>query len=234
MRKCGDQRPENRAEEKKVEQKKFKLDDLGEMSIALTVFPGCIEGDRLNYSVRGDDRAVLAYGTAGEITAYTVGESVTLSGKDVPEELRKNKYKRNVSRKQEEAVQRIRNEMTGTGDIAELVKKKEGKYDGFTLQVNGERVSQDSVLNSYFQAMTFVQGVILDPQTGTVTSIKKSEADKRQEGDFKPYAKAVAQVTAEDVPFLQQGKEVRFMGGVELVVSAVIVPGKPDFYQVKR
>ena len=63
-RKCGDDRPGDRAGETTKKTRAFELDDIAEMPVALVAYPGCVEGDRLTIGVKGDQRAVLAYGTA--------------------------------------------------------------------------------------------------------------------------------------------------------------------------
>jgi hypothetical protein len=174
MGKCGEERPQDRKDEKNVKKETFKLKDLPEdMPVVMVAYPGCIEGDRVTYGTHGEDREVLAHGTAQQIAEYTVGMPVKVKvGKKEKE------FKRNIGRKQEEAVQRIKDEMEGTGEVADLVKKKGGPHQGYTITVNNERVDLGSVLNSYFDVQTV------------------KDTDKR------------------------------YMGGVEMVISAVITPGE--------
>jgi len=205
MGKCDNNRPETKEGEKKVDVKAFKLEDIGDLPISLTIYPGCIEGDRVTYSVRGRDRAVLAFGTADQVARYSIGLEIDLSGKHVPDEF-KGKYQRNINRKQAEAIARIQDEIAGTGEVAELAKTKgNARVNGYTLQINGEKVTPESILNSYFKEVTFVEGP-----------------------DGKPVSKPVTEVTDKDKLVQMQGKDVRTMGGVELIVSAVIVPGNSN------
>ncbi|MBU1975184.1 MAG: hypothetical protein KKG59_02140 [Nanoarchaeota archaeon] len=205
MGKCGDDRPEDRKGEEQVKREAFKLEDIGEKPIALTVFPGCIEGERITISVQGRGRAVLAYGSAQQIVDYAVGKEVELSGGKVPTEFA-GTYTRNVHRKQQQGINDIMSEMTGSGEVQEIARRRGGNYGGFTLAVNGQRVTPDSILNSYFREMAFVQG----------------------EGG-KPVIKPVKDLTGTDKVIERDGNPVPpIMGGVELVVSAVITPGMED------
>ncbi len=257
----------------KVEEvKRFSLEEIADTPIAITVFASSIEGDRVTYSVRGNDRAVLAFGTAQQIVDYTVGRSVHLTADSIPEQLRGD-YRRNVGQNQKEPVERITAEM-----------KKDDRGTGYTLQVNGEKIDPNSVLNSYFREITFV----------TVTSIvckpkeKATEKDKQYELDLQalrgdltaksndlvvlvgengvPYCKNSKQLAENDRPYNHDGKAITLnllesgqfafyksersmskptkdltgndqlikregkpivaMGGVELVVSSIIVPGR--------
>ncbi len=200
MGKYDGERPENKDGEKKIRKKAFTLDDIGDMPMALTVYPGCIEGDRVTYSVRGQDRAILAYGTAEQIAQYTIGEEVKLSGKAVPEKDRA-KYQRNINRKQQEAIDRIKDEMLGTGEVKDLAAKRGGNFRGYALSVNGQRVTGDSMLNSYFVKMGFVQ-----------------------EGK-KKVPKPIDEIGEKDKRVMDKDKPVEMMAGIELVVSAIITPG---------
>jgi len=163
MAKCDDKRPTSRAGEQKVETQAFKVEDLpADMGVTMTVYAGCIEGPRLTYGAMGPSRQVLALGTVDQIAKYSAGESVKVG--DQP-------YQRNIGRKQEDAVKRIQDEMK-TGD--------------YTLTVNGQLLSPDSILNGYFTEQT---------------------------------------ATKDGQPVLRDGKPIKFFGGVELIVSAIIKPG---------
>ena len=208
VRKCGDDRPADRAGETTQKTRAFELDDIAEMPVALVAYPGCVEGDRLTLGVKGDQRAVLAYGTAEQVARYAIGESVDVNG---------GSYQRNPSRKQQEAVTRIKEEMTGTGEIARIAKEKGGNYGGYTFTVNGQKVSPTSVLNSFFQEMVYVQDANpefnadlpdgRDNQQYLKTSVPADKADPRK------------------VMNGQDGEPLKFMGGVEMVVTAIITPG---------
>ncbi|MBT3323678.1 hypothetical protein HN681_00815 [archaeon] len=196
---CGRERPEDRKAEQDVKAAPLNLEELADMPISLVTYPGCIEGDRITFSTKGRDRAVLAYGSAADIANYAVGKDVTL-GDSVPKTYR-GEYSRNVPRKQNEAVSRLLQEMTGEGDVADLVKEKQGRFGGYTLAVNGERVKSDAVISSYFVEMTIIM-----------------------EGK-KPRSIPSADVTEEHTVYKRQGNPIKTMGGVELVVSAIIIPG---------
>lgn len=166
MAKCDGKRPTTRDGEQKVEAQTFKVDELApDMGVTMTVYAGCIEGPRATYGTSGKNRLVLAHGTAQQIAQYTIGQEVEVEGK---------KYVRNVGRKQKEAVDRIQDEM---------------KNEQYTLTVNGQLVSPDSVLNSYFKEQTATKD-------GNVVE--------------------------------KDGKPIKFMGGVEMIVSAIIKPGSLD------
>jgi hypothetical protein len=205
----ADEGAKKEKKEKIVKKKKFTLDGIGDLPIGLTVFPGSIEGDRIAYSVLGKDRAVMAYGTANQVIDYSIGEEIRLSGKDVPEALT-GTYKRTVNRKHLEAAQRVRDELHGTGGVAARAGENNGKHDGYTVTVNGERVTPESILNSYFTKRTFVKGA-----------------------DAKPVDMLADKLTGKEEIIMHQGKPVEVMGGVEVVVSAIIVPGSLDTYRRK-
>lgn len=180
---CEKKRPEKGMEGTQVTEVKWKLGQLPEeMPVAMVVYPGCIEGDRVVYSVRGDDRRVLLEGTALQIAQYSIGDRVTFGDQT---------YCRNIGRKHMEAVQRIRAEITGTGeDLAAVMRERQnGQYGGFTLTANGTLVTKDSLLNGYFV-----------------------EKDTPKAGDQAEEARAM------ELP-------PKYLGGVELVVSAIITPG---------
>ena len=80
---CGDERPEDRKAEQKRAKKVHKFNEIGEMPITMVAYPGCIEGDRVPVSVKGDDRAVLLFGTADMIARYVIGEEVALPKKGI-------------------------------------------------------------------------------------------------------------------------------------------------------
>ncbi|MBT4824025.1 hypothetical protein HN695_02815 [Candidatus Woesearchaeota archaeon] len=206
MTKCGNERPADRKGEKKVKKKKFKLDEIADLPITLTIYGGCTEGDRMTYSVRGDQRAVIAYGTVSQLIQYSLGQEVTLTAKGIPADYKNRPFKRNPSDKFKDAILSINAEMTGEGaGIEKIIKAKGGKHGGYTVQINGQRVTEDSYANSYFQEMTFVM-----------------------DGD-KPVPKASKEVTENDTPLMRGKNPVKMMGGVELVVTAIIIPG--DEYQ---
>jgi hypothetical protein len=174
MTKCEDKRPKNHKGEEKVTTVVWDVAKIpAEMRAVMVAYAGCIEGPRLSYQAIGDDRNVLAAGTAEQIARYSVGEEVSIGGKS---------YQRNVGRKQEDTAGRLKDEMKGTGEFA-------GKgHNGYTITVNGQLVSADSVLNGYF--------------------VEKDAADK------------------EGKPILdKEQRPIRYMGGVEMIVSAIIKPG---------
>lgn len=202
-RKCGDERDETAHDAVKVQNRAFCLDDIGDAPVSLTAFPGCIEGERLTLTLRGDARAMLLYGTVDQVAHYLIGEEVKLEEKDIPPALRTG-YRANVSRKMELAVNGIKDEMYGTGDVGKMAREKQGTVNGYVLKVNGQKVTPDSSLNPSFQKMAFVVGP-----------------------DGKPAQKPVADLTDRDTRLLRDGRPIdEFYGGVELIVSAVIVPGQ--------
>ncbi len=140
MGRCDGNRPTTRDNEKEVKARAFEVADLAEdMRVVLTVYAGCAEGPRVTFATIGPDRAVLADGTVEQIANYAVGKPVQVGGQT---------YQRNVGRKQEDAVARIGDEMYGTGEIAE--KARGNGFGGFTVTVNGNNVTKDSVLNQWF------------------------------------------------------------------------------------
>jgi len=172
--KCEDKRPTDHKGEKKVTTITWNVAEIpADMGAVLVAYAGCIEGPRVTYQARGDDRNVLANGTAKQIALYTIGEAVEIGGKS---------YQRNVGRKQEDTVGRLRDEMTGSGEFA-------GKgHAGYTLTVNGQLVSANSILNGYFA--------------------ERDAVDK------------------DNNPLLDKlEKPIKYMGGVEMIVSAIIKPG---------
>jgi hypothetical protein len=173
MTRCDGNRPTSRAGEKNVEKTTWKLAQLApEMRAVMTVYAGCIEGPRVSYGTIGDNRNVLLLGTAKQIAQYSIGDAVSIHGKD---------YQRNIGRKQEDTVGRLKDEMKGTGEFA-------GKgHSGYTITVNNELITADSVLNSYFKEETV-----------------------REEGK---------ELLGQD------GKPMKYLGGVEMIVSAIIKPG---------
>jgi hypothetical protein len=183
-RKCGDNRPENRNGEKEMGKKRLTLKDAGEIQVALTAFPGCIEGDRVTYATRGEDRMVMLYGTAEQIAHYTVGEKVSIKVEGKTTE-----FQRNVGRKQELGVNSIKDEMYGTGAIKKLVEEKKGTFGGYTLTANQQKVTKTSLINSMFV-------------------LKDLEKDGK--------------------PVLINDEKVKYFGGVELVICAIIIPGSPS------
>jgi len=280
---CEGKREPDAKGETKVETTTFTLDDIKDMPVAITVYPGCIEGDRVTYSLRGNDRVVLAYGTALQIADYSVGKEVTIKGDAVPNQLQ-GAYKREISRKEKEAIERIVDEMLGTGEVATTARRaQDGRYGGFTLVVNGHKVTKDSVLNSYFKELTFVmQGTVVakatkdaaKEDTAYETDYKTLRAGSKKDSknlavlvgaDGKPVCKPLDELTKDDKPYQVNGQTVTLqdlekervrlymaknavskpskdvtptdevvkkdnkpvvaMGGVELVVSAIIIPG---------
>ena len=141
---CEGNRPTSHEGEQTVDEVKWKVDDLpADMRVVMTLYAGCIEGPRVTYGAVGNDRAVLASGSAEKIAKYSIGEIVEIDGKS---------YQRNIGRKQEDTVARLKDEMTGTGEFA-------GKgHGGYTITVNGQLVSGDSVLNRYFERQTAMKG----------------------------------------------------------------------------
>jgi len=216
--KCGDERPKGREDEAKIERQSWKLEQLGDLPMAVTVHPGCIEGDRITYSVKGNDRLVMLYGTAKQVAEYTVGKPVTLNRTEVPETLREMEFRRNVTRKEEEAVKRVTDEMTGSGDVRDIAAKQKGAYEGYTLSVNGQRISPDSLINTYFQEVVFRN-----------TPVEVTGPDGQQKTVNRPLAVPVSGVKPEEIATLvlnpKTGEPVKGFGGVELVVSAIIKPG---------
>lgn len=202
---CGDKRPGDKAGQTPVTKRNFSLEEIGDMPIALVIYPGCIEGDRVSYSVRGDDRYVLAFGNVEEIALYSIGQPVKLKNAELPRLLKDREFQRNVNRKQAEALDRIKDEMQGTGGIADLTRRQGKQFNGCVYSVNGTRVTPQSILNSYFKNIAFVEG---------------------PKGAEDPIQKPAADLKKDDKPIMQNGKPVTVMGGVELVVSAVIVPGR--------
>ncbi|MBT3985627.1 hypothetical protein HOD38_04920 [archaeon] len=205
---CGDERPEDRKAEQKRAKKVHKFNEIGEMPITMVAYPGCIEGDRVPVSVKGDDRAVLLFGTADMIARYVIGEEVALPKKgkgikSIPKALRGQTFKRNVTRRYEEPVERIGDEMHGTGGVGELAKRQNKTYKGYTLKANGDSLTADSIVNSYFTEMVFVEG---------------------PEG--RPVPKSVDDLVAEDVKILRKDQEVHVLGGVEMVITAILVSGQ--------
>ncbi|PIN75810.1 hypothetical protein COV17_03635 [Candidatus Woesearchaeota archaeon CG10_big_fil_rev_8_21_14_0_10_36_11] len=188
-RPCGDTRPEDRKDEKTVEEQKYTVGNLDpNFHVILALFPGCVQGGRVAVATRGDDRHVLLDGTAQQIVEYGVGKQVTIEGV---------KYSRNVSARAQPAVDGIIAEMTGTGEVAKLIEetgKKTGKgaqFGGYTVTVHAkaadgtevkERVTLGSKVNQYFRP----------------DSVLKDDV-KRE-----------------------------FLGGVELMVSAIIIPGSSN------
>ncbi|HIH43405.1 TPA: hypothetical protein HA246_07230, partial [Candidatus Woesearchaeota archaeon] len=228
-------------------------------------------------------RVVLAYGTALQIADYSVGKEVTIKGDAVPNQLQ-GAYKREISRKEKEAIERIVDEMLGTGEVATTARRaQDGRYGGFTLVVNGHKVTKDSVLNSYFKELTFVmQGTVVakatkdaaKEDTAYETDYKTLRAGSKKDSknlavlvgaDGKPVCKPLDELTKDDKPYQVNGQTVTLqdlekervrlymaknavskpskdvtptdevvkkdnkpvvaMGGVELVVSAIIIPG---------
>ena len=193
MAKCSDQnRPKADAPQAEQTTVKFTLDDIKDMPVSVTVFAGCVEGDRVTYSLRGDSRAVLLYGSVVDVLNYSRGQEVTLTSAGVPEPYRGKPFRRNVDRKQEDAVKRIGTEMNA-------------KY---TIQVNGTVVTPDSIVNSYFDQFAMVQ-----------------EKDEKGNPKGKPYQRKVSEITPTERVVKQGAQELRFMGGVEIIASAVITPG---------
>ena len=170
---CDGNRPEDRKGEQKVTKTNWDVTKIpAEMRAVMTVYAGCIEGPRVTFATIGNDRNVLASGSADTIAKYAIGEAVKL-GKD--------NYQRNIGRKQEDTVGRLKDEMKGTGEF-------QGKgHNGYTITVNGQLVTADSVLNGYFSEQTAMK-------------------------DNKPVVDAA-------------GQPIKFMGGVEMIVSAIIKPG---------
>ena len=182
-RRCGNDRPDAEVtkEEKGMRAKKLTLEDIGDYRMALTAFPGCIEGDWMTYSIKDEARNVFLHGTADQIALYTVGDEVAVkvAGEDA-------KFQREIGRKFEEPVSRIKDEMYGTGEVARLIKDQGGKHGGYTITVNGQKVKKNAILNRLF---------------------KKQKVMKDGE------------------PVLRDNKPVEYFGGVELVVTAIIIPG---------
>lgn len=225
-RPCGDTRPADRKGEGKGVKPTFKLDDLAEdLGIALTVFPGCIEGDRVTYSVQAEDRVVLLQGTVDQIAHYTVGDKVNVAGAD---------YCRSIGRKQQEAVERIRMEIYGTGDVAALARKADnGQHKGFTVQLNGLRVEPSVLLNGYLRELTFVQGPDGKPTPKALNELEGWTAVTGKE----PKDLGEREYIQVNKPGTDQ--PVRLLGGVEMIVTAIIVSGKDSplhrvEYQVGR
>ena len=122
--------------------KGFNLDDIADMPIVMTVFPGSRnEGDKVEYVTRAADRTILAQGTVRQIVDYSVGKKVTLDKQD---------FEREVGRKQQPYADRIQTEMKGER--------------GYTVTINGRKVGLDEKVNPYFkqvekQGIKFMGGV---------------------------------------------------------------------------
>ncbi len=170
--KCDGKRPtEGKAET--VNKKKWELGELpADMKMAIVVYAGCIEGPRETYAVGGDEREVFAYGTAKQVIEYTIGEKVKIGEKE---------FQRNIGRKQQQTVERIRSEMKGG------VQTQRDRFEGYTITVNGKKITANSLINTYFE---------------------KKDFPTKKEG----------------------AKPLPYMGGVEMIVSAIIKPGdEPAF-----
>jgi len=181
--KCEDKRQTKREGEQEVKKATLTLEQIGDFPVAITAFAGCIEGDRATYAAKGDDRNILLYGTADQIANYTIGKKVEIKvGKATMT------FQRNIGRKQELAVGNIKQEMTGKGEGIEAIMKKEkkGAHNGYTISVNGQKVTPSSVINSYFTEKVLEQ----------------------------------------------DGKQVKYLGGVEMVISAIIKPGM-DYHRAR-
>jgi len=214
MAKCDDRRPTDNKGAKKVTAATWKVEEIpADMRAVMVVYAGCIEGPRVTYQTIGDDRYVLAAGTAEEIARYSIGETVKVNGKA---------YQRNIGRKQEDTVGRLKDEMKGTGEFT-------GKgHKGYTITVQGQLVSADSVLNGYFVEKDAVQNI---PVMQDGKQVYKN-GPQAKDAKGKPVVDGKGKPVYEQIPVFEQkpvldaaGKQVRYRGGVEMIVSAIIKPG---------
>ena len=219
-------RPRDRKEEKKEAKKVWKMAKLpADQLVSLVVYAGCVEGDKATFSIRGDDRRILLEGTAVDIAKYTVGEATTIG---------KVKYAaRNVAASQKEAVNRINDEMQGTGAAAQKAREQGGRINGYAITVNGQRVTPDSVINHYFREMVFVQTtrqVKVDPQnpnSATRDELVRTAMAYDEVKGKKEYEGKIISAPGKTEPMV-------FLGGVEMIVSAIIVPGSENASGISR
>ncbi len=200
---CDGLRPKDKKSEEAVKAKEWKMGDLGELPAVANFYGGCIQGDRVTLSLYKSDRNVLVHGNVEQIVQYAIGKSITVLGRS---------YQRNIGRKHEEAVGRIRQEVTGKGrEIEEAIQKQGPKsyHDGYTVTVNGKNVTGDSVINSLLTVCTYIMA--LDEKSGKNKPKIVTKADAEKTG-------------AELVK--KKGAAVEFLGGVDVTVSAIIIPGK--------
>jgi hypothetical protein len=202
----GCTRPTDKKREEKQTKKTWDIAKLpADRSVSLVVYPGCVENDRVTVTVNGDARNVFLYGTAAQVASYIVGDRVQIG---------KIEYAaRNVGKSQVEAVARVKDEMKGTGKAAEDIKKKKGQFGGYAITANGKRVTDDSVLNPYFKEMVFVN-------TGK---------DKPEALAYETYLKDQATYAGKAIAAPGKTEPIVFLGGVEMIVSAVIVPGSETY-----
>ncbi len=218
---CAGNRPTSKEGEQPVKESPIKYEELpADMFVSVHLYAGCIQGDRLSITTQGEDRNVFLSGTVESVVMYAVGEEVTVESVLMSEvgkgfTVENKRYRRNVARKQDEAVGRLRQEMTGKGELIEEAIKKTGPdayHDGYTITVNGTQVTGDSKLNSFLKPCTYV--------------LKQEEKKGRKTGEKKPVIVLKEEVDKQGLElFLKDGKPIEFIGGVDITVAAIIKPG---------
>lgn len=198
---CGGERPENREGEEKLTATPWTLEKVGDKPMAVNFYAGCIKGDRLSLSLFDDSRNIYLKGTAEDIALYAIGEERAVGGQP---------YRSDIGRDEEEPVDRLRQEVTGEGEAIQEAIRKEGPdayHDGYTVTVNGQKVTGDSKLNSFFQECVYV----VKGENPKPVIVTKQEAEEK---GLELY--------------LKKGEPIEFLGGVDITVAAIIVPGADE------
>ncbi len=121
---------------KRVTEKPIDYNSLGSNAAAtVKIYGSDITNQFVELEVRGQDLQIILNGTVEDVVKYAIGEQVKVGG---------SAFKRNVPRSEQEAVQTIREELypkVASGAKLERIK----------FVVNQELLTQDSLINRYFQ-----------------------------------------------------------------------------------
>lgn len=116
-----------------------------DLRVALTLYAGSVEGSRVTLAPPGQYRGLLLTASAEDVLKYTTGQIITYDGKA---------ESRNIGKKEQDAVKRLKSEMSGTRGYTLTV----NQVDAGGNRAKGTKIENTATLAKYFRVLELTRG----------------------------------------------------------------------------